>query len=98
LKAGDENINGILNKIVSHRHGLVWEKQGIYSDGATYLVEIAFKLTNPRTRKIGTIVYQSADGLVVNYHYKGLPKGKERGEIIDLLLEILHFEEIMNKP
>lgn len=92
METFDDNINGILARISEIRDSLTYEKHGIYSDGNTCLIQIAFFDAHPRQRKIGAIVYEADNGNVMHYFYRGLSRKGSKMGVVDLLLEILSLE------
>ena len=95
LSLDSENIKGILHQISVIKPALEWNLQCIYSDGqCNTMNKISFWLNDHKKRCVGTIVYQVESGKVLNFHYAGFLKSKNRlqEDIVDILLEILNYE------
>lgn len=93
----NKDIKGILNKIVALKQGTYWELYCAYTDGvSTTLLSIKILSSNPK-KTHGRIVFKKEDGLVHQYFYKGLPRGKKDSHITDILLEILSLEQAHQK-
>ncbi len=88
----------LLNKICDHTPKLDWKLNCDYNDGLNTTVMQAVLFDKQSRKKQGSLVFRMETAMVIGGKYKGLMPFSTKLNVVDALLEILHYETTTRIP
>lgn len=82
----------LLNKICEKNGKLTWKLNCKYHDGINTSVMQISLIKVPSNKQTGTISFRMETGKVINGRHRGLVPFRRSTNLIDALLDILHYE------
>lgn len=88
----------LLNKICEYAPRLDWKLNCDYNDGLSTTVMQAVLFDKHSKKKWGSLHFRMETAMVIGGHYKGLLPFSKKLNVVDALLEILHYETTTQIP
>lgn len=82
----------LLNKICEKNSSLSWQINCKYTDGMDHSIMEVGLFDPDVNRKAGFITFQMETGKVIRGKHKGMVPFSNKTNLVDALLEILHYE------